>query len=79
MAPLKLVKGIYVPTPTFFKDDAAQSLDIPAHEAHILWLAQAGVQGFLIQGSTGEAVALTPAERIQVRLYLSRRLQLLRG
>lgn len=67
MAPLKLVKGIYVPTPTFFKDDEAQSLDIPTHEAHILWLAQAGVQGILIQGSTAEAVALTPAEKIEVR------------
>lgn len=67
MAPLKLVRGIYVPTPTFFKDNEAQSLDLAAHEEHILWVAKAGVQGVLIQGSTGEAVALTPAERIEAR------------
>lgn len=63
----KLVRGIYVPTPTFFKDDADQSLDLKAHEEHILWLAKAGVQGFVVQGSTGEAVCLTPDERNQVR------------
>lgn len=66
MAPRKLIRGIYVPTPTFFKDES-QSLDIAAHEEHILWLAKAGVQGVLIQGSTGEAVALTIEEKIQVR------------
>lgn len=66
MAPLKLVRGIYVPTPTFFKDDELQSLDIPTHQEHILWLAKAGVNGVLIQGSTGEAVSLTSDEKIQV-------------
>ena len=67
MAPRKLIRGIYVPTPTFFKDDESQSLDMAPHEEHILWLAKAGVQGVLIQGSTGEAVALTAEEKISVR------------
>lgn len=67
MASRKLIRGIYAPTPTFFNQDESQSLDIAAHEKHILWLAKAGVQGVVIQGSTGEAVALTVEEKIQVR------------
>jgi len=66
MAPGKLIRGIYAPTPTFFNQDESQSLDIAAHEEHILWLAKAGVQGVVIQGSTGEAVALTVEEKIQI-------------
>ncbi|KAF8323792.1 aldolase [Clavulina sp. PMI_390] len=66
MASLKLVRGIYVPVPAFFKNDATQSLDIEAHETHILWLAKAGVQGVLIQGSTAEAVTLTNEERNEI-------------
>ena len=65
-----LVRGIYVPTITFFKDDEPQSLDLEAHKAHILWMAKAGIVGFLIQGSTAEAVALTNDEKNQVRSLL---------
>lgn len=61
-----LPRGVYVPVLTYFNDDAEQSLDLASHEAHILWLAKAGVHGFLVQGSTAEAVALTPTERNQV-------------
>lgn len=59
--------GIHVPTITIFKDSPAQEVDIEANKKHILYLAKAGVQGVLIQGSTGEQVSLTREERIQVR------------
>jgi 4-hydroxy-2-oxoglutarate aldolase len=59
--------GIHVPTITIFKNTPAQEVDIEANKKHILYLAKSGVQGVLIQGSTGEQVALTREERIQVR------------
>jgi len=65
-APLKLVRGVYVPVVTFFNEDEQQSLDLETHKQHILWMARAGVHGFLLQGSTAEAVALTPEEKVQL-------------
>ena len=61
-----LIRGIYVPVATFFHADEDQSLDIETHKEHILWMARAGVHGFLVHGSTGEAVSLTLEEKIQV-------------
>jgi 4-hydroxy-2-oxoglutarate aldolase len=57
--------GIHVPTITIFKDTPGQEVDIEANKKHILYLAKSGVQGVLIQGSTGEQVTLTRDERIQ--------------
>jgi len=48
---------------TFFNSDTEQSLDLEAHKTHILWMSRAGVVGFLVQGSTAEAVTLTTEER----------------
>lgn len=62
-----LPAGIYVPVVTFFKATAEQELDIDTHVRHITMLAEAGVDGVVLQGSTGEAVALTRKERVQVR------------
>ena len=67
--PRKLVRGIYVPVATFFNSDEDQTLDIETHKEHILWIARAGVQGFLVHGSTGEAVSLTPEEKVQVCVH----------
>jgi len=61
-----LEKGVYVPVLTFFKDDKEQTLDIETHKHHILWLARAGVNGFVLQGSTGEAVSINREERIEL-------------
>ncbi|KAF8587433.1 aldolase [Ramaria rubella] len=65
-ATLRPLSGIHVPTITIFKDTKAQEIDVEANKRHILYLAQAGVQGVLIQGSTGEQVSLTREERIQL-------------
>ncbi|KAG8907340.1 Vacuolar protein sorting-associated protein 29 [Tulasnella sp. 403] len=46
-----------------FKDDEPQSLDIATYKNHILFMAKAGIHGFVCQGSTAEAVALTYEER----------------
>jgi len=61
-----LGKGIYAPVLTFFKDDKGQRLDIETHKHHILWMAKAGMSGFVLQGSTSEAVAMNREERIQL-------------
>ncbi|TFK96158.1 dihydrodipicolinate synthetase [Pterulicium gracile] len=54
--------GIYAPIPTFFLPDS-EDLDIPSYEAHVVRVASAGV-GPLLAGSMGEAVHLSPVERI---------------
>lgn len=64
----RALSGIHVPTITIFKDTKAQEVDVEANQKHILYLAQAGIQGVLIQGSTGEQVALTREERKEVWL-----------
>ena len=68
MAPRPLVPGVYVPIVTFFNEDDSQSIDIQTHKEHILYMARGGVHGFLCQGSTAEAVALSFEEKAQVRV-----------
>lgn len=65
-----LVDGIYVPVITIFRDDQAQSVDIPTYQEHILWMARAGIHGFLVQGSTAEAVSLTLEEQAEARMNM---------
>lgn len=64
--PRPLTPGVYVPTPAFFHDDATESLDLPTLSRHAVRLARAGVTGLAVQGSNGEAVHLTDAERAAV-------------
>jgi hypothetical protein len=65
-----LPSGIYVPVVTFFQSTPDQDLDIETHVRHIRMLAEAGVDGVVVQGSTGEAVALSHQERIEVCCWL---------
>ncbi|KAF3921856.1 hypothetical protein AA313_de0208285 [Arthrobotrys entomopaga] len=62
--------GVYVPVPTFFQsfDKTAykQPLDHNSQAEHTLLLARAGVTGLILCGSTGEAVHLTSAERVEL-------------
>lgn len=60
-----LVPGVYVPTMCFF-DEMTEDLDTTTIASHAVKLAQAGVTGLATQGSNGEAVHLTHAERSQV-------------
>ncbi|KAI9818979.1 MAG: hypothetical protein M1832_004147 [Thelocarpon impressellum] len=60
--PRPLVPGVYVPTLAFF-DDETEDLDLQAVARHAVRLAEAGVAGLTTQGSNGEAVHLTHAER----------------
>lgn len=59
-----LLPGIYAPTPCFFLP--TDNLDLPAISHHAINLAHAGLAGITTQGSNGEAVHLTPAERVLV-------------
>lgn len=56
------VPGVYVPTMCFFDPDT-EDLDVATIASHAVRLARAGVTGLATQGSNGEAVHLTHAER----------------
>ncbi|KAI1130368.1 hypothetical protein F5Y10DRAFT_276184 [Nemania abortiva] len=66
--------GTYVPVPTFFSTNGSSStdsatsypLDIDTQVAYSVYLANAGIAGFAIFGSTGEPIHVTPAERNKV-------------
>jgi 2-keto-3-deoxy-L-rhamnonate aldolase len=61
--------GVYVPVPTFFLPAESSSsyrqppLDIPTQIKHSIFLANAGIKGLVLLGSTGEAIHLSAAER----------------
>lgn len=57
-----LVPGVYVPTMCFF-DETTEDVDAATIASHAVRLARAGVTGLATQGSNGEAVHLTHAER----------------
>ncbi|PSN69716.1 dihydrodipicolinate synthase [Corynespora cassiicola Philippines] len=57
-----LMPGIYVPTVAFF-DPSTENVDEATTAAHAVRLAKAGVAGITTQGSNGEAVHLSHAER----------------
>lgn len=59
-----LGKGVFVPIPTFFKDN--EDLDFDSLEKHIRHLSKKGLAGIILLGSNGEAVHLSGAERQQV-------------
>ncbi|KAJ5832390.1 hypothetical protein N7474_000701 [Penicillium riverlandense] len=64
--------GIHVPSLTWFKSDATQSIDWDLQERHIEFLVRSGVHGIVIAGSNGEAATLTPEEKSRlVRLTRS--------
>lgn len=63
--------GVFVPVPTFFKDKAeAPSLqpavDVATQAAHSVHLAKSGITGLVLMGSTGEAIHMSSAERIDL-------------
>ena len=62
--------GVYVPVPTFFVSRKAPNycaatppLDLETQTIHALYLANSGIKGLVMLGSTGEAVAVTNDER----------------
>ena len=59
--------GVYVPSPTFFHPATAAgsqpALDIATQIKHTVFLAESGVRGLVILGSTGEAIHLSRDER----------------
>jgi hypothetical protein len=64
--PPTLPHGIYCPTVSFFRATAEQELDTETFAKHVEFLAKSGLQGIVIGGSNGEAVALDREEMVQV-------------
>ncbi|KAF4122833.1 2-keto-3-deoxy-L-rhamnonate aldolase [Geosmithia morbida] len=69
MAPTTPRDGVYVPSPTFFKEEPESAsalqaaVDVEAQAAHTVLLARSGITGVVLMGSTGEAVHMSAAER----------------
>src|SRR5688572_14709611 len=61
-----LLPGIYVPTQVFYQDGSDKTLNDAVIAQHAVRMARAGVAGIVTNGSNGEAVYLTPAERSRV-------------
>jgi 4-hydroxy-tetrahydrodipicolinate synthase len=57
-----LPSGVFAAVPSFFRED--ESLDLEAFREHLLRMAQAGLQGVLVCGSTGEFPLLDARERM---------------
>ena len=57
-----LFTGVGVALVTLFADD--NSLDAPATAEHARRLVELGVRAIVVAGSTGEAAALDPGERV---------------
>jgi 4-hydroxy-tetrahydrodipicolinate synthase len=57
-----LFRGVAVALVTLFGVDG--ELDLPATATHARRLVDAGIQAVVVAGSTGEAAALTPEERV---------------
>lgn len=55
--------GIYAPVLSFFHDSVDEAIDVSTAAQHVIRLANAGLAGVVLHGSTGEPVHLTPTER----------------
>ncbi|KAG5355637.1 L-threo-3-deoxy-hexylosonate aldolase [Yarrowia sp. B02] len=59
--------GVYTPVVTFFQDKASgYALDLDTQAKHANFLADSGLAGVVLLGSTGEAVNLTQKERVSL-------------
>lgn len=63
--PKPLLPGVYAPTQIFYANGGDEKLDTATIRRHAVRLAKAGVAGIVTNGSNGEAVYLTPEERIE--------------
>ena len=67
-------RGVFVPSPTFFRPLVdgpvpgfqQAKVDVETQAAHSVFLARAGITGIVLLGSTGEAMHLTAAERVEL-------------
>ncbi|KAK7424132.1 hypothetical protein QQZ08_008738 [Neonectria magnoliae] len=71
MAPSTPPDGVFVPVPTFFQAEAKSpslqpAIDVPTQVAHSIHLAKSGITGLVLMGSTGEAIHLSSAERVEM-------------
>lgn len=64
MTMTSLGRGIFVPVPTFFKEN--EDLDLEAFDKHVEYLSKSGIAGIVVLGSMGEAVNLSEQERVLV-------------
>jgi 2-keto-3-deoxy-L-rhamnonate aldolase len=63
--------GVFVPVPTFFKDkpqapDLQPAIDVATQASHSVYLAESGITGLVLMGSTGEAIHMSSAERVDL-------------
>jgi len=64
--------GVFVPSPTFWKPSSASTsslqapVDVETQTKHSIHLAQNGIRGLVLLGSTGEAIHMSRSERFDL-------------
>ena len=58
--------GVFCPVISLYKATPKQEVDLEASYKHFSFLIRAGVSGLVLQGSTAEAVLLSPTERVEI-------------
>ncbi len=61
-----LPQGVYCPVISLYKPTARQEIDLEAMYTHCQYLVRGGQHGLVYQGTNGEAVLLSPEEKISV-------------
>ena len=61
-----LPHGVYCPVISLYKPTPTQEIDLEAMYAHCQYLVRGGQHGLVYQGTNGEAVLLSPEEKISV-------------
>jgi len=57
------LKGIHVPSLTFFTSSAKQEIDWETQDKHLRFLISSGVHGIVLAGTNGEAITLSRTEK----------------
>lgn len=61
-----LPHGVYCPVITLYKPTARQEIDLDAMYTHCQYLVRGGQHGLVYQGTNGEAILLSPSEKISI-------------
>jgi 4-hydroxy-2-oxoglutarate aldolase len=60
------LKGIHVPSLTFFTSSAKQEINWETQNKHLRFLISSGVHGIVLAGTNGEAITLSRAEKFDL-------------
>jgi dihydrodipicolinate synthase/N-acetylneuraminate lyase len=59
-----VASGVWCPVVSIYNPDSEQEIDLEASKIYFSHLIRGGIHGLVLQGSTAEAVLLSPEERV---------------